>query len=264
MARKATLIYRDWLTSVTLNNADDMTECIALRLLLAADDYGRLTYRSTSRSTTCPTTLKIVLNDFRHTPEQIQQVIDYLVAEGCLESYIVESQEYIRWVKWEDYQTIKWRDDARYPAPDGKLEVSTNPQTIAKRAANRTVKRRVKRHVKRTVQQEEVEVQEEDKKKKKESSPDGASKFNQVTVFTDMYRELFDPTFKPHGPVIGQIQKVFKHLDENQDEFRKRIRHWLGDEWVRENRPPVSHLYNNIEKYKNPVVVNSGKFKGFS
>lgn len=161
MARKATLIYRDWLKSVTINSATDTIECITLRLLLAADDYGRLTCRSTS--------LKFLLNDFKHTPQEIEEAVEFLIGEGCLEKYKVGGVEYLRWLKWEDYQNIRWRDDAKYPAPDGTYELSDNPQTITKRDGKRTKQRHVKRRVQHV--HDHVQVQEHEQKKKSDKSP---------------------------------------------------------------------------------------------
>lgn len=199
MARKATLIYRDWLTSITLNNADDMTECIALRLLLASDDYGRLTYRSTNSSTVCPTTLKIALNDFRHTPQQIEEVVTYLIAEGCLKKYEIEGFEYLRWVKWEDYQNIQWRDDAKCPAPDGAYEISNNPQTIKKRADKQSVQRTgVTKGSTRHVQEEE--------KKKESGKPKPHSKY--VMMVSELFPEMSGGDAMVNAATLEEIERI--------------------------------------------------------
>ena len=171
--RKATLINQDWLRSKTMALAGEVIENIAFRLLLISDDFGRFPDDSEG--------LRVMMNDVRHTPEQIKEAIDYLVDARTVERYVVRHDErhvgVCCWARWDDYQNIKWHDDAKYPDIDGEYELSNNPRTVAKRAdrrnVQRTVKRHVPRHVERTVPQKEKEKEEEKEKEDSDSDKEG-------------------------------------------------------------------------------------------
>lgn len=163
--RKATLINQDWLRSKTMALAGDVIENIAFRLLLISDDFGRFPDD--------PEGLRVMMNDVRHTPEQIKKAIDYLVDARTVERYVVRHEPLCCWVRWDDYQNIKWHDDAKYPDIEGEYEVSNNPRTIARRADKRNVERTVKRHVARHV---ERTVPQKEKEKEKESESESASR----------------------------------------------------------------------------------------
>ena len=156
--RKATLINQDWLRSKTMALAGDTIENIAFRLLVISDDFGRFPDD--------PEGLRVIMNDIRHNPEMIAEAIKYLIDKQTVERYEADGQTICHWVRWDDYQNIKWHADAKYPDKDGSYEVSNNPKTVAKRLVQRDVKRIVKRTDERIAGQR---AQQNENKKKPSS-----------------------------------------------------------------------------------------------
>lgn len=202
------------------------------------------------------------MNDVRHTVEQVDECIVYLIDKHTVERYDADGQKICRWIRWDDYQNIKWHDDAKYPDKDGTYEVSNNPKTIAKRVDKRSVVRVVKRvdehHVKHTVPQSEKEKEKEEEKERPPKKGDAKSGGGEkkgvghpaVQKYIDLMRELLDPTYKP-GPVDPRgCKEAYDHLDGDMEEFERRARNCMGDDWFKKNMPNARYFANNIEKYK--------------
>jgi hypothetical protein len=229
--------------------AGDVIENIAFRLLLISDDYGRFPND--------PEGLKVMMNDTRHSVKQIRETIGYLnrpsPVEPTVERYEVDGQAICHWVRWDDYQNIRWTDDAKYPGRDGLYEVSNNPQTIAKRTdkrnAKRVVRQDVKRVDKRIGQQSESESESEEEikhEKKPSANADGCNKF--VALWIDLCKEIRQVDFKPTKQDIGQIRNMFKHVKGDLTEFEKAVRCYLSSEYVKV--PTPGKLYVNFEPYR--------------
>lgn len=208
--RKATLINQDWLRSKTMALAGDTIENIAFRLLLVSDDFGRFPHD--------PDGLRVMMNDIRHNAEIIAEAINYLIEKGTIEKYEADGQAVCCWVKWENYQNIKWHDDAKYPDMDGTYEVSNNPQTVAKRTDRRNVQRVVKRGGKRAVQQSEKEKEKEEEKEKEPgtSVPEWC---------VELIKKLF-PEVKPRdiAKQAETIEQLFRLDCYTQEEIEKVLR----------------------------------------
>ncbi len=130
MTRKMTSISHALLDSDTYADMTDSQRSIWLCLILISDDWGRFPYNLKK--------LARKLSVIQKTPEEIEQTIDMLMADGCLiQYYFGESDDYrtinvCQWMKWELYQgKLSWRDHATLPNLDGEYEKSTNPKSNA-------------------------------------------------------------------------------------------------------------------------------------
>jgi hypothetical protein len=81
-------------------------------------------------------------------------------------------------------------------------------------------------------------------------------KGNHIAKWVDLHRELWDEDFTITPVLVGQITNTYKALKKDMDEFETRVRNFLNDPWVRENRPGPDYFYRNINKYaKTPAKV---------
>jgi len=119
MARNYTSINHCALSSDTLAEANDATQALFWRLLCVSDDWGRFPNN--------PAKLKRMMQDFNHTEEQIAVAVKHFIDHGSIAIYSIDNQDICEWNKWDDYQTMRWKNEAGLPNRDGKFEASTNP-----------------------------------------------------------------------------------------------------------------------------------------
>jgi len=127
MTRQGTVIRHTLLDSDTYAAMPDNVRSVFSCFLLAADDWGRLPDN--------PLKLNRMIAVCCKLPEEIIQCVDWMLLDGCLSRYRVGEESYLRFTNWEKHQErLKSRDKAIYPAPDGTLELSTNPRALAKQS----------------------------------------------------------------------------------------------------------------------------------
>lgn len=103
--------------SVSLNGVSIEAELTFIKLILAADDWGRFDAR--------PAKLKSALFPVRETvrPADVGVWVDELVCEGCLARYESGGRPYVYFVEWEKYRGRSRRGSQKYPSP---TDVSTS------------------------------------------------------------------------------------------------------------------------------------------
>ncbi len=119
MARSYTSINHGALSSDTLAAANDTTQALFWRILCIADDWGRFPNN--------PGKVRRLMQDFNHTTEQIAEAIAHFVEHGSISTYEIDDLEVCQWNKWDEYQTMRFKNEALLPNRDGEYEESTNP-----------------------------------------------------------------------------------------------------------------------------------------
>lgn len=119
MARNYTSINHCALSSDTLAEANDATQALFWRLLCVSDDWGRFP--------NSPAKLKRMMQDFSHTKDQIAEAVKHFIGHGSISVYEIEGVSICEWNKWDEYQTMRWKNEAEMPNREGVFEASTNP-----------------------------------------------------------------------------------------------------------------------------------------
>lgn len=106
-------IYPDMCDSRTLARCGLMANALFPRLIVQADDQGRLHGDSTDMAGLCFPKMPKVHRD-------IPKAMDELVAVGAILRYEVDGEPYVQVAGWWDYQAHQRRSyPSRYPAPEG-------------------------------------------------------------------------------------------------------------------------------------------------
>ena len=234
MTRSGTTIWHEILTSESVSKMEAKTKIIFIGLLMTCDDWGRFPDN--------PHKLAMQMPALGITPDDIRAAIDWLDGE-CIARYTAQQPDGDRTVtvcqllNWEEYQwRLKSRDNAKYPSKEGKLEATTNP--LATSRGDRTV----------TVPPPNEMNMNEVKVNKSNKIPPTGGEY--VRVWIDLYRELrVEPEYKPTGREIGELKKIWNHLDGKMDDFRRVCANYLESEFVKV--PSAKKLYESgIEGYR--------------
>ena len=119
MARNYTSINHCALSSDTLAEANDATQALFWRLLCVSDDWGRFPNN--------PAKLKRMMQDFSHSEDQIAEAVKHFDDHDSIDIYEIDGVAICEWIKWDEYQTMRWKNEAELPNREGQFEASTNP-----------------------------------------------------------------------------------------------------------------------------------------
>ena len=169
------------------------------------------------------------MKDFIHTPEQIREAIDHFIKHTSLVIYEVADLSICEWVKWDQFQTMKFKNEAQYPNREGILEGSTNPLARAEKKQNRTyhsitehitnqaatlVTPYATHKVKHKAQHMLDEIEKNGGGKEKEKEPEIPQRF--IDAVKAIFPKVPDDRVMPQAEALEEIERLDRFVDTGQ------------------------------------------------
>ena len=185
--------------SATLNQLTWFQEVVFYRLLVSADDYGRLDARTDY--------LKSLLFPLRSpkkaaTEDQVKDALNMLSIVGIVQFYEVDGRPYLQFTSWEKHQQVR-NHRSKYPDPSEGTPIDIN--------GNRMISDDIRCGL------ESNPIQSESNPNPKEYSRGKATATAQQIA--DLYNSL-----------CPSLQKVVKLTDSRKKAIQARLKDFGGDE----------------------------------
>ena len=234
MSRNTTVLHHSYLSSETIAEMEDYQECIFVRLLMVSDDWGRFPYN--------PKRLKRMQSNFKHTEQQIEQTLELLLNERCIERYESDNQEIGSWINWNTYQTASWKNEALYPNKEGYYEPSTNPRSKFHEynPRNGELPLKQKKRKQKKVKDSIVKENERCHARKDDSNNGSVNDSNNQRKITDMYCLCYIETY---GGTQKELNKEF-----NWDRIGKRCQELLQHYDAEKIANAIQFMFKNHDK----------------
>ena len=117
------VIRADFNDSQSMAAVSEFAELTFVKLLLAADDFGRMDARLPFLQA------RLFPMRAKATQKRVQAAIEELAQDGCVQLYIVDGRPFLRLVNWEKHRSNSKRAaGSKYPEPDDPRDSPGSPR----------------------------------------------------------------------------------------------------------------------------------------